>query len=266
MPARPPLRSVTRLAATLIATVVTAAGLVGCATTVDGTGAHSGSTDPAAAASGDLSAKISSGMESLVSAHLLSTTNVSGLSISAEGDETFAGGVVTGFRIASTILGIKVVLLLASGQGYMQANGVGTADKPWVKVESTSSNTLVRSMYPQLQAIRDQSSKQALAGFADAASKIVVGARKTVAGVTVTPYALTIEVARLPETANKKTLLQGGIKTVQTTLDLDSQYRVVQIEQHGTVRGQSYTNTMTLSSFNEAVNIAAPSDDQISPS
>lgn len=195
----------------------------------------------------------------------LQTTTVSGLAVTAEGDETFARGVVTGFRIASSVLNMRVVMLMANGQGYAQIPNLTPGGKPWVEVNEDSRNLVVRSLYPQLQAIRDGTSQQGLAGFAGAATKIVTGPSTTVEGVRVSPYTLTISVAKLPPSASKTSLQRAGLTTTSATLYLDSTYRVVRVEQNGSYSGTRYTSTVTLTAFNHAVNIAAPPASQVAP-
>lgn len=207
------------------------------------------------------------GVESLTSAHLTMSINAAGQRITASGDEKFVDGKVTAMDLTEAIPGFGSMRIIVIGDTtYMQLPAkYNTSGKPWQLVSASSSNPVIQQMAKSLESVQASASMDQFSAFVDAAKSVTLQGSERIDGVSVTHYAIVVDIAKLPaSTEGLDTLIQAGITTLPVQLWLDDQGRPIKLTQEVTAGGQSVSTLITLSKYNAPVTITAPPADQIS--
>jgi hypothetical protein len=266
------------LAGTLVAPLAVA--LVACSSTTDGspttsppaTGSSgsSGSTGGEPAGTQEFSDRVVAALQSVSSVHVEIVTSLSGQPLTVGGDETIAGGKLTGYRFSETLPGSStpLVLVFTGGKTYVQPPAsLNDTGKPWILVSPTSSNSFARTLATTLGQLQSSASVDSFGVLALASSDLRTIGDETVDGVEATHYAFTVDVAKLPGTFTGKTALQqAGVTSIPVDLWLDAQNRPVKAVQKVSVNGQQTSTTVSISDYNKPVTITAPPADQVSTS
>lgn len=254
-----------RLAA---ATAVLAAVLSGCTQAVSGRPVTAPPPPAGFPATTDrLADLLGKGAASIRFAHLSLSVAVAGRAITAEGDETVAGGRVVDVSITETIPDFGALNLVISHDRYYAQlpRSRRVSAKPWVLVRPTSRSSVVRQLYAALTASQRSSSLDTGAVFVRAATRLRFLGLQTLDGTATGHYALSVEVARLPaDYPGKSTLTTAGVARIPVEVWVDAQGRPRLITEQLSAAGTATHTEVRLRDFDVPVSIQAPPPGQVS--
>lgn len=248
----------------LLAVGAAAAVLSSCAQTVDGTPAATFPTTPAA-----LTRQVTAATTALKTAHLTMQEGLAGRSLDVVADEQLSAGTPTALDLAETIPTFgKVRIVLVDRKTYaLVPPAHRTSSKPWVLVRPGSSNPFANAMAQTQSSLGQLSGFNSFSTFVKAARSLRFLGIQPIDGATTGHYALTIDVAKLPDDYRLKPLLQQiGLATVPLEFWMDTDGNVRRATEDLHVAGEHVTTLVTLSDFNAPLHITAPPADQVDTS
>ena len=157
------------------------------------------------------------------------------------------------------IIGNKIYL---GGNAVLQSLDAGS--KKWALASGTSKNARLRRLAEQFNGYLTTASANQDELYASAAKSIVDGGFQQLGAVTAHRYTVTVDVVALsklahgPTRTSMETLADSGVRTLPTTLWLDSADRLVESETTVKVGGTTSTSIFKVVGYNGPVSIKAP--------
>ena len=270
-----------RLLATL--TLPAAFALAACSSTTNGTPTTGGTTHVddsgvigAGGACGDstsqsdakgLSDVMQCASATVKSAHIDLHFDAAGQEITGSGDEELSEGVLTGLNLTESLPenAGNLTLVIADGKTYaMLPSSINPSDKPWVVIRSDSSDPTIQQLSASLAQTSSSASIGSTTAFVTAARSVTNKGSENIDGVDTTHYSVDVDPTKLPaDNAGMDAAAQAGITSIPVELYIDSQGRPVKVTEDFSVQGQSVSVEVTVSKYDQPVNISAPPADQV---
>ena len=212
-----------------------------------------------------LASTLMAGANTVTSGHIsLSSTYGGEKVISAEGDETLAGGKLTAMRMDEKVGPVSLTLMIVDKVVYvkMPANVVKNG-KPWVKATVSSTNPGLKKLAALFSSLEQSASLRQYSAFTEAASSLkTVSVLELLNGVAVAHYSMLVDITKVHNEAvtaeMKKGMAQAGISKLPVDLWVDEQGRTVKMAERFEVQGKTMAVDMTLTRINQPVSIVAP--------
>ncbi len=246
----------------------TGSGTTGSSGTVSSPAGSASSTPSVSLTPATLAARLQAGAKGITSAHITLTTALGGKSlVSAQGDETLAAGKLVNMDLSEQVSGMTIGLRLVGSSVYakLPAGAGGSAAKPWVRADATSSNPVLKGLASGLASARDSGSLSSYGAFAQVASSIKDAGPATVAGIATEHYRLMLDSSKLSAiNPSAGGLAKAGIgASIPVDLWIDTGGRPVQFVMTLTAQGQTVVSKVLVTKFNAPVTITAPPADQL---
>lgn len=213
-----------------------------------------------------LASKMLSAMKSVKSAHIQMAINASGHTITASGDERVTGGQVSAMDLNMTGAGLgHFELIILHKKTYMKLpQSLTHSAKPWLRVSANSSNSMIASIGKSMSSTLDQTSVDYYRVFVQSAKSVTSKGPDTVNGAPATHYRLVVDPKKLATTQLGRSALKAlGGASVPVDLWVDSTGRPVKVVENITAIGQHVRALVTLSKYNQPVQITAPPANQV---
>jgi head-tail adaptor len=232
------------------------------------TTAHVTATGPVTPA--QLASTLIAGAKSVTSAHISMSSTVGGQKVlSAEGDETLAGGKFTAMRLNETVLKVNLTILIVDRTVYVKMPaGANKGAKPWVKATVASKNPGLKQLATSISSLEQSTSPSQYGALTEVASSFKTIAVEQLNGVAVSHYSMLVDVSKVHNAAvteaMTKALAQAGITKIPVEIWVDEQGRTVKAAERFKVQGQSLSVDMSMTRINQPVSIVAPPASQVS--
>jgi hypothetical protein len=206
----------------------------------------------------------------VTSAHITMSSEVGSQTVlTAQGDETMAGGKLTAMNLNEQIGSLNMTILLTGGVLYVKLpSSVNKSGKPWEKATAGSSNPVLKQLASTLSSIEASASLDQYGSMAQAASSLKTIGTEQVNGAAATHYSLMVDVSKIHGAAftqaAKAALAQARITKIPVDVWVDGHNRPVKMSEKFTVKGQVVSFTATISRYNQPVTITAPPASQVS--
>jgi hypothetical protein len=256
-------------------TLITVAVLAACSTSGNGakpsSSNNSGRTSAIAVelTSAQLAVNLKS-TSNVTSAHITMSSTVGSQTIlTAEGDETAAGGKLTAMNLNEQIGSSNMTILLTGGALYVKLpSSLNKSGKPWEKATAGSSNPVLKQLASTLSSIEQSASLDQYGSLAQAASSLKTIGTEQVNGAVATHYSLMVDVSKIHGAAfteaAKAALAKAQITKIPVDVWVDGHNRPVKMSEKFTVKGQVVSFVATISRYNQPVTITAPPASQVS--
>jgi hypothetical protein len=209
-----------------------------------------------------LASRIRSGLSGLATAHI--AVDAGPLGGSSSGDFRYANGSATASHIFLGTGEQQIEVITVGSTSYAKLpQGENTSGKPWLKVSDASSNQYVRGVSDALGVASAAGSIPAVADIVDSATSAHDKGPTNVNGVAAHTYSVDVVPAQAPAGPLGSLLQQLGRQTVPIQVSLDRKNRPVRIAVEVHLGGLSTVVTITVSRFNQPLQIAAPPPDQV---
>lgn len=214
-----------------------------------------------------LASKMLSAMRSVTSAHIQMSINASGQTVTASGDERLAGGQVAAMDLNMAGAGLgQFQMIIVNKKTYMKLPQALThSTKPWLLVSANSSNPMVANIGKSMSSTLDQTSVDYYRLFVQSAKSVADEGSDTVGGAPATHYRLVVDPKKLGTTQLGRDALKAlGGASVPVDLWVDGTGRPVKVVENITAMGQHVRAVVTLSKYNQPVQVTAPPASQVS--
>jgi hypothetical protein len=239
------------------------------------TGASTGSAGGSAAAPGGkptdaagLGGLMQSAIAGITSAHISLDVDAAGQKVSGAGDEKLSAGKLVAMDITEQLPGGagSLQLIIVGGKTYAKLPpSLNKSGKPYVLVTQDSSNATVRALAGSLNSALSSASIGSVGAFITAAKTVKLVGTGTVNGVKATHYSVVVDISKLPaDLPGKDALASSGLKTLPLDLYVDDQGRPVRVNEDFKVQGQEVSSNVTVTNYNNPVNVTAPPASQVS--
>lgn len=186
-----------------------------------------------------------------------------GLIAATTGHITLANGAATASDLTiGTGADASHVITVGSDAYAALPKGQNTSGKPYIKVSATSGNEFVRALDSILQILQAASSLGDLVDLLQTATNFTVKPHTTLGGAPVADYTFNV-IGDANGSTLQKQLAQLGTAPVPVELYVNGQNLPVKIVLTIAIGGTPLPITATLSNFNGAVTITAPSANQV---
>ena len=256
-------------------TLITVAALAACSSASTAAKPSSPNTSGKTAAisvqltSAELAVNLKS-TSTVTSAHITMSSKLGTQTVlTAQGDETAAGGKLTAMNLNEQIGSSTMTILLTGGALYVKLPGtLNKSGKPWEKASAESSNPVLKQLASTLSSIEQSASLDQYGSMAQAASSLKTIGTEQVNGVVATHYSLMVDVSKIHGAAftqaAKTALAQARITKIPVDVWVDSHKRPVKMSEKFTLKGQIVSTEATVSRYNQPVTITAPPANQVS--
>jgi hypothetical protein len=243
----------------LVAAIIAVAPVAACSSSSP---ASQPSSSPRAVDVHALASRMRSGLSGLATAHI--AVDAGPLGGSSSGDFRYANGSATASRIFLGSGDQQTEVITVGSTSYAKLpQGENTSGKPWLKVSATSSNQYLRGVSDALGVASAAGSIPAVADIVDSATAAHDKGATSVNGVAAHMYSIDVVPAQAPAGPLGSLLQQLGQQTVPIQVALDQKNRPVRIAVEVRLGGLSTVVTITVSKFNQPVQITAPAPDQV---
>jgi hypothetical protein len=212
-----------------------------------------------------LAATLMAGASTVTSGHISLSSTYGGQEIlSAEGDETLAGGKLTAMRMDEKVGSVSLTLMVVDEVVYVKMPAsVVKNGKPWVKATASSANPSLKKLAASFSALEKSASLQQYSALTEAASSLkTIAVLEQLNGVAVAHYSMLVDITKVHSEAltdgMKKSMAQAGVSKLPVDLWVDEQGRTVKMAERFQVQGKTMTVDMTMTRINQPVTIAAP--------
>jgi hypothetical protein len=257
------------------ATLITVAALAACSTASNGAKPPSSNNSGKTAAiavqltSAELAVNLKS-TSSVTSARITMLSKLGNQTVlTAQGDETAAGGKLSAMKLNEQIGSSNMTILLTGGALYVKLPGtLNKSGKPWEKADTGSSNPALRQLASTLSSLKQSASLDRYAAMTQAASSLRTIGTIQVNGAAATHYSMMVDVTKIHGSgiteAAKAAMAQARMTKIPVYMWVDTHNRPVKMSEKFTVKGQIVSFAATISKFNEPVTITAPPASQVS--
>jgi hypothetical protein len=209
-----------------------------------------------------LASRMRSGLAGLATAHI--AVDAGPLGGSSSGDFRYADGTATASHIFLGSGDQRTEIVTVGSTSYAKLpQGENASGKPWLKVSGASSNQYVRGLSDALGVASAAGSIPAVADIVGSATSAHDKGATSVNGVAAHAYSIDVVPAQAPSGPLGSLLQQLGQQTVPIQVALDQKNRPVRIAVDVRLGGLSTVVTITVSMFNEPLQITAPPADQV---
>lgn len=261
------------LAVAASTTMLAACGPTGSPAAAPSSAASSSATSPSAASptlappteAASLAALLQASTSRIRSAHVDITMTAPGFSIIGSGDETAVSGRMQTLDFTATDPELGPVRgIIAEGHTYLRVPmSISHARKPWILATFDSRHTQVQQLATTMQSMQRAATLNPFAAFSDGAT-VMAHDRENLTGGQTTHYSLSVDIKKLPESADNQKLLTAGVTGFPIEMWLDDTSRLVKFTQNLEVRARQASIVVTVGNFDAPVTITPPPADQVS--
>jgi hypothetical protein len=212
-----------------------------------------------------LATTLVAGAKTVTSGHITLSSTYGGQKVlSAEGDETLAGGKLTAMRLDEKVGSISLTLMIVDKVVYvkMPANVVKNG-KPWVKATAASTDPSLKKLASSLSSLEKSTSLGQYGAFTEAAGSLkTIAVLEQLNGVAVAHYSMVVDVTKVHSEfltdEMKSGLAKAGISKMPVDMWVDEQGRTVKVAERFEVQGKTMAVDMKMTRINQPVTIVAP--------